>query len=71
MITGYIVLIDDGLDGNYKVGYDGSSNPSLLYTTISNLNSRTTYRLKVQAINKAGIGEESELINCFTVTIPG
>lgn len=30
LITGYIVLIDDGLGGNYKVAYNGKLNPSLL-----------------------------------------
>lgn len=28
LITGYMVYIDDGLDGDFSVGYDGSTNPS-------------------------------------------
>jgi hypothetical protein len=71
LITGYQVLIDDGLDGLFSVGYDGSANPSQVNAVISGLNSRTTYRLKVLAQNKAGSGTESEIITCFTVTIPG
>lgn len=30
LITGYIVMIDDGYDGDFTVGYNGSTNPSLL-----------------------------------------
>jgi len=71
LITGYIVKIDDGLDGDFTIGYDGSTNPSKVYTTIEGLISRTTYRLKVLATNKAGLGAESEEITCFTVTVPG
>lgn len=71
LITGYIVLIDDGLDGLFTVGYDGTSNPSQVYASIEGLTQRTTYRLKVYAINKAGNGEESDIITCYTVTVPG
>lgn len=71
LITGYLVMIDDGLDGDFQIGYDGSTNPSKVFSTIEGLASRTTYRLKVLAINKAGQGTESEEITCFTVTIPG
>lgn len=31
LITGYIVLIDDGLDGPFKIGYNGDLNPSKLF----------------------------------------
>jgi len=31
LITGYIVYIDDGLDGPFKVGYNGDLNPSKLF----------------------------------------
>jgi hypothetical protein len=71
LITGYQVLIDDGLDGEYSVGYDGNGNPSKVNAVVTGLNSRTTYRLTVLAKNKAGSGSESEVITCFTVTIPG
>ena len=64
-------MIDDGLDGDFVTGYDGSTNPSKVYHTIEGLNSRTTYRLKVLATNKAGRGAESAELTCFTVTIPG
>jgi hypothetical protein len=71
LVTGYIVYIDDGLDGDFVRGYDGTSNPSQINSTISGLNERTIYRLKVVALNKAGEGPESEILTCFTVTVPG
>lgn len=70
LITGYIVLIDDGLDGDFVIGYNGAGNPSAREATIEGLSSRTTYRLKVYATNKAGLGAVSDEITCFTVTIP-
>jgi len=70
LITGYKVLIDDGLDGPFKIGYDGSANPSKLFAVVSGLIFRSTYKLKVFAINKAGAGAESEILTCYTVTIP-
>lgn len=71
LITGYVVYIDDGLDGDFKVGYDGKLNPSLVFTTIQGLKSLTVYRLKAVATNKAGQGSESNIVTCYTVTIPG
>lgn len=65
------MLIDDGLDGPFKIGYDGSGNPAELSTVISGLEQRTTYRLQAVALNKAGSGVKSEILTCFTVTIPG
>ncbi len=64
------MYIDDGLDGNFTVGYDGGKNPSKVFTTIYGLNSMTIYRLKAVATNKAGVGLTSNLITCYTVTIP-
>jgi hypothetical protein len=71
LITGYVVMIDDGLDGSFTVAYNGRSNPSQTYATIEDLTQRTTYRLKVYATNKSGNGEESDVITCYTVTVPG
>lgn len=65
------MYIDDGLDGDFVRGYDGTHNPSQINAQISGLNERTIYRLKAVAINKAGEGAESSILTCFTVTIPG
>lgn len=64
-------MIDDGLDGDFVTGYDGSSNPSKVFTTVEGLTERTIYRMKVAAINKSGVGAYSDEVTCFTVTIPG
>lgn len=37
LITGYILLIDDGLGGDFSVAYDGSVNPSLQTYSVENL----------------------------------
>jgi hypothetical protein len=71
LITGYQVLIDDGLGGDFSVAYDGKTNPSLLSAVIDGLESRTTYRMQVRAFNKAGSGANSTVLTCYTVTIPG
>lgn len=71
LITGYLVYIDDGLDGDFVIGYNGQDNPSQISTTIEGLTSRSIYRLKVAATNKAGIGAESDEITCYTVAVPG
>ena len=49
MITGYVVLIDDGLHGPFRIGYDSSRDPSKTNATIFGLNSSITYRIKVNA----------------------
>ena len=71
LITGYVILIDDGRDGDYSVGYNGANNPSILTYTIQNLQSQTIYKILVYAINKAGNGANSTLLTCYTATIPG
>jgi len=37
LITGYVLLIDDGKGGNFRVAYDGNNNPSVLNNVIRNL----------------------------------
>jgi hypothetical protein len=64
-------MIDNGLGGPFSIAYNGITNPSSLSTVVAGLNSRTTYRLKVAALNKAGSGANSTIITCYTVTIPG
>jgi hypothetical protein len=70
LITGYVVMIDDGFDGAFVEGYDGRGNPSKLTTKIEGLRSQTIYRIKAYAINKAGDGQVSDIVTCYTVTIP-
>ena len=70
-ITGYMLEIDDGLDGEYSTVYDGTSTPSKFNYTAEGLTAQTTYRLRAFAVNKAGNGTYSTVITCFTATIPG
>lgn len=71
LVTGYIVMIDDGLGGALSIAYDGSINPSLQKYTIEDLRQQTTYRLMVYAANKAGNGDNSLIVSCYTATNPG
>jgi len=70
VITGYVVLIDDGLHGSFRVGYDSSRDPSKTNATILGLNSSITYRIKVNAQNKAGFGSNSSEVLCYTASHP-
>jgi hypothetical protein len=54
LVTGYVVFIDDGYDGAFRLGYDGRTNPSKLSVEIDGLSSRQTYKLKLAAFNKGG-----------------
>ena len=63
--------MDDGLDGDFTLAFDGSDKPSVLSATVSNLVASRLYRLKVTALNKAGEGTVSDVVTCFTVAVPG
>jgi hypothetical protein len=56
LITGYVILIDDGLAGLFRVAYDGSTDPSKFTTAIYGLTAKTNYRITGYAVNKAGTG---------------
>lgn len=71
LITGYRLYVDDGLDGDFVLAYDGKDKPSAFTRSVEGLEPRLIYRLKVAAMNKAGEGVQSTAITCYTVTIPG
>lgn len=71
LITGYVILIDDGHGGSYSVAYNGRNNPSVLSYSIQNFQSQTNYNIIGFAVNKAGDGANSTAITCYTATIPG
>ena len=71
LITGYMLYVDDGLDGDYTLAYNGMDKPSTLAYTADGLVARRQYRLKVTALNKAGEGAESDPVTCYTVSVPG
>ena len=66
-----MIEVDDGLDGDFTVAYNGRDNPSQSEYTVDGLRAQRQYRLRIFATNKAGDGELSDEITCYTVTIPG
>ena len=71
LITGYVVLIDDGKSRSFRVGYDGRNDPSNFEATIFGLTQMTSYRLVAFAVNKAGDGANSTEVICHTAQTPG
>ena len=71
-IEGYVILINDGLEGDeYTVAYQGQNNPSQLETTITGLSSRRSYKIIGYGVNKVGYGSNSTSVTCFTTAPPG
>ena len=60
-ILGYIVSMDDGLGGDFRTVYDGSTNPQVTYYTAENLEPGREYIFKVQAVDINGSGTETNL----------
>jgi hypothetical protein len=71
LVTGYVVLIDDGLYGAFRIAYDGRTDPSKFDATVFGLRPQTTYRLTGYALNKAGAGMNATQTTCHTATVPG
>jgi hypothetical protein len=71
LITGYVLLIDDGASGEFREAYDGRTKPSTVHATIFGLSPMTTYQLTGYATNKAGNGANATQITCHTATVPG
>lgn len=46
-IYGYILKMDDGLNGDYAIVYDGSSNPMQQESLVKGLIAARPYRFKV------------------------
>lgn len=55
-IYGYILQMDDGLNGDFAKAYDGSSNPMILESLVKGLTPARPYRFKVQAVDINGPG---------------
>ena len=71
LVTGYVVMIDDGRTGPFRVAHAGQTDPSLFEATIYGLRARTTYRITGYALNKAGPGANSTVTTCYTASAPG
>jgi hypothetical protein len=70
-ISGYRILIDDGLGGDFIVAFDSSLNPSVFSYLISGLNAQTNYAIKGYVLNQAGNSLNSTSTTCYTATTPG
>ena len=56
-ITGYLVFMDDGLNGNFKQVYDGRNKPLQLYFTAVKLETGLPYRFTVASVNVNGVSQ--------------
>ena len=63
-------MIDDGLQGDFIVAYDGSFNPQLTEYLIQGLVGGRLYRLKVYATDTNGRGTESPIVEQISCIEP-
>jgi hypothetical protein len=70
-ITGYVILVDDGRNGDFRVAHDGATNPAVFEAAIYGLRSETNYRITGYALNEAGPGASAAVMSCFTASAPG
>ena len=68
-VYGYILLMDDGLNGDFIKAYDGSSNPMIFESLVKGLVPARPYRFKVQAVNINGPGFDSDVAT-FIACLP-
>ena len=66
-----MIEVDDGLDGDFVVAYNGRGNPSQTEYTIDSLIAQRQYKSESSPTSKACDFELSEEITLYTVTIPG
>ena len=68
-VTGYSVRY--GIQGNGSIQTVTVSGKDSTNTSISGLKSSTTYSIEVAAVNSAGIGMYSNLLNITTLVVVG
>lgn len=59
IIKGYVLLMDDGLQGDYSEIYNGRLNPESLHYIVNGLIKGRFYNFKVKATDINGDGDES------------
>jgi len=69
-MSGYILYVDDGLTGVFRIAYNGSLNPAQITYRVNNLVPGRTYRFKVRAIDYNGQGYESEYASYLSCMPP-
>ena len=68
-ITGYILEMDDGLNEDFSVIYDGSLNSQNVAYTVNNLIQGRTYNFRVSSVDINGQGPVSA-VSSFISCIP-
>ena len=69
-VYGYVLLMDDGLQGDFEVAYDGSTNPQVTTFQATGLVPARTYRFKVYAVDVNGPGVESGVASQIACVAP-
>ena len=69
-VLGYVLLMDDGLQGDFEVAYDGSINPQVTTFQATGLVPARTYRFKAYAVDVNGPGVESSATSQIACVAP-
>lgn len=69
-VLGYIVEIDEKIDGNFKVIYNGLFFPGVNFVDAQYLNTGEKYRFRVAGLNFNGIGPYSQVEEFFACKPP-
>jgi len=61
-VIGYVLKMDDGYGGDYKIIYNGKNYPNVLRYTMTGLTTSLPYRFTISALNFNGFSEESNSV---------
>ena len=67
---GYILYMDDGREGIFKVVYDGSENFYTLSYAVTGLETGLPFRFFIEAVNLNGVSEPSEVSTIYACVKP-
>lgn len=70
VVSGYILFMDDGFDGEFTVVYDGSNDAFTTKATVVELQSGLSYRFKVQSKNINGNSADSATSTIYACLVP-
>lgn len=65
-VTGYILNMDDGQNGNIQNIYIGTNRPDILSYTVGSLTTGLPYRFTVQAIDDNGYSASSSIATFYS-----
>lgn len=69
-IDGFILEIDDGLNGEFSIVYDGSKDYSTKQYSAVGLNTGLPYRFRLYSINVNGRSEASDEVTIYACLKP-